>query len=448
MEHVLDAPTKLRRLRPMLIFWLAISALSGCATINPVRVPPGHEDDSKFTSGLHFYEMRPFVLVQKPFPIWSKSVLVNGQVSADGSMVRLPCLTEKYNKFVESILDQQCTTATQFSTQSLATTVKGVQPPQAQSDATTVPPPASPAVAANTPGTGSIAYSVNKDGTPFVPVNDLFSFIFLPDYRREYTVDMSTWFGFKKVEITVAPGGGLLSYNGTVDNSAIVGPLIDTYKNLVAAGGAVAAAAINPHAAAVGQASKVVSGQSADTIVGAQNQLVAGSTVTLRLTKIRYAVPGAYPIQKPGEPQYYFDSDGTEKKVEDKDRRGYTVHYDYYDVPVVEALIDPPKSIIVSSALPPGGDNSPANSACTAKKTIPSNKVGSAALAKFLNQSDGTLKLTFVAPPAVKKDGDGCINEVDLTAQSGDAKTPFKDDDGNINTLFKQTYPGTKLVFQ
>ena len=430
--------------------------LIACATVNPVPVSP----NDRTTPGMRFYEMRPFVLVQKPFPFWAKTVFVDARVSEDGRNAKI--LSSLPTDFVRAFLVPD-------SSDNLATKSITVTPlqktPTGQAGETQVPPPSGqtgappaaapggnapqPAPPTNKAGSGSIAYQMDKDGTPMVPINDLFSIVFLPDYSREYAIDLKTHFGFAKINLKVGPGGGLLAYNADVDNSQLVAPLIQLYTNLVNAGGAVAAAAINPHAAAAKNLAP--SAQAGETVVpGTAAKLPPASIVTLRLTLVRYAIPGPHPILKPGEHPSKIDASGTVTTDTASNPGLYEVDYRYFEVPVAEALLDSPSALTVVSTPtpPPGGGGHPTNK-CADKKMLSKSNASPLGMGKILSQIKADLKVTSATP--VNVDSDNCVGEIDVNATvgTGDGATPFTDSDNSVKGQFEQNgYSGTKLVFK
>ena len=430
--------------------------LIACATVNPVLLTPG----DRTTPGIRFYEMRPFMLVQKPFPIWARTIFVDARISADGRNAKI--LGQIPTDFIKAFLVSDA--SNNLSTRSI-TVAPSPSGPNAQAGETQVPPttpaakpPSTTPSAAqqqttptNKPGSGSIAYQVDKDGTPIVPVNDLFSIVYLPDYDREYAVSLRSHFGFAKINVTVAPGGGLLAYNGEVDNSQLVGPLVDLYTNLVKEGGAVAAAAINPHAAAISKLTP--SAQAGQTIVpGTQPALTPASIVTLRLTIIRYALPGPHRILKKDEHPIKIDPDsGLVSMDTGTAPAAYQVDYRYFEVPIAEALLDPPSALSVSTAAAIPGDQAHGNgNTCAASKMLAKSEATPLGMGKILSKIKSDIKVTDATAQNI--DSNNCVGEIDVKAtiaQADGTSAPFADSDGSVTKQFQQTgYSGTKLVFQ
>jgi hypothetical protein len=335
--------------RAALAILVCISVVS-CSSIEPKRITDGNE---KTAVGLRYYETRPFILVRKPYAIASTPYLVHGVLQADGKSFVVTDAPPELKLPVRTQL--ALAKPLPFRT----------SPPAAQSGAADVSPPASNAEDTDKPKTGckseksadapvdppangkegvpeckdtsgarlafsSISLETDLTGTALVPVNDLFSIIYLPDYDREFYVESKARWGMSKLHITRGPGGVLLAYNSEVDNSAVVKPLMDAWTALVDAATKAAVIKIAPKAqsGAVGQTRKV-------------DESLDGTPATLRIHVVKYAVPGVYPLIKPAEATA--KTWGNEKT---DDRMlvpiyPYQVPYDYTTVLLAEHLLEP-----------------------------------------------------------------------------------------------------------
>jgi hypothetical protein len=298
---------------------------ASCSSITPNRVITAEDD--KTAVGLRYYETRPFVVVRRPYVIASEPYLVHGVLQPDGRTfvvvdapqeLKMPtrtALTLGTPKVVGKDGDGGATVAEAHSGDAVSTPADPAKPAEPdtgcidsdgkrKSAAKEDPPDGEPEGSAANPDskvpeckdtTGSrIAFSgisleTDLTATALVPINDLFSIIYLPDYDREFVVDVKARWGFSKLHITRGPGGTLLAYNSEVDNSAVVKPLLDSWNTLVSAATQAAVVKITPPTA-----------QSADVPARSSSQM-SGTPATLRIHVAKYAVPGVYPILKPAE---------------------------------------------------------------------------------------------------------------------------------------------------
>jgi hypothetical protein len=433
----------------------ALAAIvAACATVNPEPIDP----NDRTKPGLRFYETRPFVLVQKPFPIWAKSILVDAQLSDDGKNAKI--LGSIPQDFIKSFpvagkdLSTQAIVVTpggapgsKVNAQDAETVVGGSKSAAGSTAGQAATGDATPAPPANKPGSGSISLQVDKDGTPLLPINDLFSIVFLPDYNKAYVVPIKTWFGFAKIQIKTSPGGGLLAFNGEVDNSAVVKPLLDVYTTLVKAGGSALQAAISPHAAAANALAGSASAQSGETVVGATApKLTPGSIVTLRLTLIRFATPGPHLILKPGEHPSKIDPATGEIAENTAVVSGpYEIDYRYFEVPIAEALLDAPSALsIVAATGGKGGETDKGKTASCASKKMLAVSAATTPNVSTIIKTDG---LTVSTTAVKSADADNCVTELDVSAKLAASPDAFKDPDGSVGKKFTDKYPNTKLVF-
>jgi len=486
--------------RVMVLGYAATLALSACGTISPVPVNAANKNLN--AAGFRYYETRPFIMVHKSFPIGADTILVDGMVSPDGKQVRLlkplpkdfavylpasgsgaslpsaaiapappataavqgqgagfaqnllgagGILNGAGDKVVKPVLKD----TDKLAGNAVSTVAGGVDQATGLVNGAQNKPPSSRA------GVTSLSLRTDNAGTATVPVNDLFSIIFLPDYSREYLVDTSSsWFGTKQVHLTTAPGGGLLAINEDVDNSALVGPLMKTFTTLVSAGGLAAVAAINPAGGLVSGLGSIL-GQGSGFAQGHAQTPAPGSVVTLRLTKIRYAVPGIYPLAKPGEiaaPGAAVPPSSQGSFKVETPTAAYQVPYRYYEVIIAESLISPKAAILATAPAPAAaagqnaaaGAGSPVAAAnCSAGGKVSGSDIATAAaLRKFVQKvmGDPNLDATVSFPPSGQTDGDHCLSSLKLKLSFGDtAKKKYGDPAASFKNNFAASYAGTTL---
>lgn len=349
------------RFNGVLLMGCAALLVASCSTIKPKRITSSNETSAV---GLRYYETRPFLVVRKPYPIASVPYLVHGVLSNDGKSF-----------FVTNAPDElKLPPWTNLSIgQFLPQDTRGGGNPGAQGEAgdSTTPeanaekPEEKPGTAGGSSacekedckdttgqrlGFSSISLETDLTGTAIVPINELFSIIYLPDYDREFYVESQARWGMSKLHITRGPGGTLLAYNSEVDNSAVIKPLYDALGTLITAGTKAAVIKIEPKAKAQGER---VDGTRTTTLTP------QGTATTLRIHVVKFAVPGAYPFIKPDEVAKWSanpTASGTRILVPSLP---YQIPYDYFTVLIAEHLLDPPgTSALVSNVTaqvgPPG----------------------------------------------------------------------------------------------
>jgi hypothetical protein len=285
--------------------------LSSCADFGIRKVPQRGDyqawDDTRqeqvdAMSGFRFYLRRPFVAVHTPFPVSSTTFVLGGHVSADGLWVSIdmsnaPTAPEseawkKVLKFVGWTADGGGAARVAAAKVLLRDPAPagGKQPAGAQG--------AEPEPVAETEpsgGVGSYKVRTELDGLSVIPFRKYFDITYLPDHDEQYVIDAAENFGNVSVDLTWGPGNSLLSMDATVDNSALVAPLLNAYQGLVKAAGQAVISRINPVAAVQGAVAQGAEGES---------RIAEGGTpVTVIVHVVRFAAPGLYPILKPKELQ-------------------------------------------------------------------------------------------------------------------------------------------------
>lgn len=321
---------------------MAIAAASvllpaGCASINPRPVDPSKHYE---TDGIRYYEARPFIAVHKPYPLDSESYLVDGIVSPDGQFVRI---TGEVRSLTNSALQhaKDALTIDQIATQNILV-VDSALPP--------LPPPAPREIPrgqgeGETPaplktGTASLAVQTDLTGVGFFPVADSFSIIYLPDYDREFVIDANPRFGNVNVDLKRGPGGVLLAMSSEVDNSAITGPLVKAYSEMIGLMSQAAQTAVRGAAGVPVPAGGVATPAAQSEGAQATVKEMKGKPITLRVHVIKFAALGVYPLIKPAEVAMYKASEADlEKHHYIVPVRQYHVPYKYFTLIVAEHLV-------------------------------------------------------------------------------------------------------------
>lgn len=299
----------MKRIHHILLIATASSLLWGCSTVTVLKLDPRSGKPAEGAAeGLRYYMPRPYVSVHEPFIVASEVYLAAGEMSPDSRHVLLTEVPQGLNDLVNQKLirgDQRMGAlridASQISAAPLA--------PEGRPHSATIdqkddaPPSAAPAASAASspvlrPGMGHFKAVNDNSAYAVTPLPRYFNIVWLPDFDEQYAVKVSQGLGSSGVLLGLGQGWSLQSLDATVDNSALAKPLLDFYAGTIGALQKVATAKIeaplallsggSPHSAAVKP------GKSAQTYAG-------GTPVTLKVTKVRIAAPGLYPILKPAE---------------------------------------------------------------------------------------------------------------------------------------------------
>lgn len=152
----------------------------------------------------------------------------------------------------------------------------------------------------------------------------------MPDFDEKYVVQGTPGLGNANIGVTMTQGWGLYGLDATVDNSAVVKPILDFYSAGFDALSKLASSKIYP-------AGQLTGGPQGETATAA---LPPGARVTVKVTRVQVVAPGLYPILKPNETvKKDVDPKGSPDLVtRHLPQRPYTnIAFNTYEVVVVEA---------------------------------------------------------------------------------------------------------------
>lgn len=299
----------MKRTHTILLMAAASSLLWGCSTVTVLKLDPRSGKPAEGAAeGLRYYMPRPYVSVHEPFIVASEVYLAAGEMSPDSQYVLLTEVPQGLNDLVNQKLirgDQRMGSlkidASQVKALPLATEGHPHSAMVKPDDAATPAAPAASEAASSPvlrPGMGHFKAVNDNSAYAVTPLPRYFNIVWLPDFDEQYAIKVSQGLGSSGVLLGLGQGWSLQSLDATVDNSALAKPLLDFYASTIGALQKVATAKIeaplalltggSPHSAAVKP------GKSAQTYAG-------GTPVTLKVTKVRIAAPGLYPILKPSE---------------------------------------------------------------------------------------------------------------------------------------------------
>lgn len=323
-----------RVVRSALVSLLLVAA--GCAEVHVRKV----DADGRPTGpdGLRFYMPRPYVLVHEPFIVGAKACLLNGRLTSDGQYVVLgpvtgsgidPDLAASLSALAPAGRVPASTVIALPEGQPPAGGQAGLQGRPADADSrreagdgqgrrggdesgdggrggqgsgdASAPPRAPPdggpqgrgGEADGEPaGQGSI--KVTNDNTAFAvtPLKRYIDIVWLPDFEEQYVVEAEPGFGNAEIALRLGQGWSLQALDAHTDNSAVLGPLVELYGQAAGLVSEVARARLGLPAHVAG-----LQGRSPEETA----ELEAGMPVTVKVTLVRIATPGLYPVLKPSE---------------------------------------------------------------------------------------------------------------------------------------------------
>lgn len=322
----------------------AAIAASGCASVRIMKVQVAAGE--KEPEGLPFYLPRPYVQVYEPFVVSSKAWLVEGQVSPDGQFLHIDNTTADFDGALVATPSQ----APRFPLAAVRITAPHeLRGGAAQSGDET---PVNGAGASDekklkedeekknakptapTPPVGQTNFAVTQSPVPFVPTlgRRFFDVVWMPDPEEKYVVQGQPGLGNSHIGVTMVQGWGLYGLDARLDNSALVKPLLDLYTTGLDSLSQLAKSKILPASALQGGAQ---SGDVGSDGQSRQQPLTAGTRVSVKVTKVKVAAPGLYPVLKPKEVAAVTDTSNATVLIPN---RPYTnIAFNTYEVLVVEA---------------------------------------------------------------------------------------------------------------
>ena len=309
--------------------WVGLVVLScmGCAETQIRKIPNrsdysswSDEDQRRVDSmcGLRFYRRRPYVVVKRTFPVKADTFLVDGIVSADGKLARVTAdLSDprfsllRHANVVSETGEMPLRRVWRPDAAAGAPTPHADTEPGAGGAGGGGGGQTLPAGAARGPdtarGVSDLRLTTDLAAIGYKDLQDYFGVLYLPDFEEEYVIDVRNNLGVSDVSVGKGPGEDLLSLGVSIDNSAIVGPILDAYSSLLTSGiGKLKTAMGLPTTEGVAVPEAHASAES--------DVLRMGAHVTFRVHVVSMANPGMYPVLKASE---MLDRRGQVHKVKD-----------------------------------------------------------------------------------------------------------------------------------
>jgi hypothetical protein len=292
---------------------------SACASIQIKKIDPSSQELSG-PSGVRYYLPRPYVAVSEPFVIFSKSYVVNAELSPDGQYVLLRDVPDEFKDKIFIRKDGMGITTTRALKKSqIDSTVKGVtqseETPEQEPDkkkegskGDEIDEEEKPKTEIKS-GMAGIKLANDNTGIPVTPLRRYFDIIWLPDFDEQYIVISKSGLGNVSTVLQTGQGWSLNGLEALVDNSSLTKPLLAFYESTFSALQKLTTAKIT---APLDIISGVVQSEAEIQKAGAA-AFKGGIPISLKLVFVRVATPGLYPILKPKElaeiNKYYNDND-------------------------------------------------------------------------------------------------------------------------------------------
>lgn len=254
--------------------------------------------------GMRYYMPRPYVSVNEPFVVWAKTYAVRGELTVDGNYVSISDIPTE----LASLVKAQTAGTNQVLASSVLAVAEGVKHGNAQGekepdDKGKAPEPGQ----SPTPGgdnkpdpvtekTGQLNLKVANDNSAFAitPLKRYFDILWLPDFSEQYVVMGSSGLGNASIAMQLGQGWSLQGIEASVDNSAINKIVLDLMREGSTMLTSLARTSLGIPATTGGAAQ----GQQPST---AKHEFSSGTPLSVKITRVRVAVPGVYPILKPSE---------------------------------------------------------------------------------------------------------------------------------------------------
>lgn len=278
--------------------WALVLATATCADVS-VR----HVASTDFTTeGARYYLPRPYLAVKEPFPVGGEDFLTTGTLQDDWLVhIDLPAgLPGPVRRFFKADDPRVGLVAPGLVMQRKE---RNAKPPGLSKQAAVPDGGASPTDAGLGPDGGSGTPSASADveetsGSTVVPISELFDVVMLPDFDQQYAIKVSAGIGASGLKLNLKNGWMAEQLGFNVDNTAIGNFILTNIQKVVDLGIGAAQTALEP-ASALTAAAGALTKQGLPA--GAAPRPPAPPQVVLRVRYALEALPGLYPILKPGE---------------------------------------------------------------------------------------------------------------------------------------------------
>ena len=289
----------LARLSPIVLLLLTAS----CATVEIHRI--GTDGEVIGPEGLRFYMPRPYVAVNEPFIVSGEAYLVGGEITPDGKYVLINDikLTDGTNgRFVSRFLG---TTARKISVTNVIAVDEGMKVErsgeQSTSEGAMVKEEETETASLKKPvqeKTGTLNLKVANDNSAYAvtPMKRYIDIVWLPDFEEQYVVKGKAGLGNASIAMQLGQGWSLQGIEANVDNSSMTGRIYDLIDQGAEILSTLGRAQLGLPPVSMGGGEQFASETPPDV-----TRFLGGTPLTVKVTFVRIAAPGIYPILKPEE---------------------------------------------------------------------------------------------------------------------------------------------------
>lgn len=322
---------------------LAAVLLAGCAEVKIRKVvtdsanPHGKADGP---SGLRFYRPRAYVAVNEPFIVSGRSFLVGGELTVDKQFVLINDVRSdpEFNRIFLGSTSKRIPASSVTLRSAVTATISQGEQGEVKGEEKKKEAPAAPPKTEEQSGVLNLKATNDNSAYALTPLRRYFDIVWLPDYEEEYVVESKAGLGNASVTLNLGQGWSMEGIEAKVDNSAITRRILDLVDNGTKIGLALGKRSLGlPDGQLMGAEQGAVGGKKATAA-----DVKAGTPLTIKVTLVRVAAPGLYPLLKPAEM----------KKLEtmalnDEQRQRVlvpvppltSIAFNTYDVVVVEAAL-------------------------------------------------------------------------------------------------------------
>lgn len=279
---------------------LTLLASTSCATVRSRKVA----SDGSFVGreGIPYYLPRPYLAVKQPFPVYGADFLAQGEVDAEGHVtVDAATLPEALRNYLATASTDPKRSHVPGSALRLhssdATPDKGKKEDddatKKDEDGEEGGEEAGGEEKEEPEEKTDAGSEIDAKGTtsPLVPISEVFDVIFLPDFEEKYVIRLRPRMG--KLAATIGLNGGMLGGLAVnLDNTAIASMVTKSVETATDVAKEITLGKLLPAGDAAEEVNKLQS---------AAEEEKKPQRVTLRVRYAAEALPGLYPILKPGE---------------------------------------------------------------------------------------------------------------------------------------------------
>lgn len=273
----------------------ALFLVSGCAKVNVKKV-----SDLNGPEGLRYYMPRPYVMVHEPFVVASQAFVVDGEMSTDGQYLLISNWTadESLSKVLKGVRNRKILASTVVVAQSVEDgEAQGAEEEPQTNFADTGSQKVGEGKPAPKGGIRTVSMSNDNAAYAVTPMKRYMDVIWLPDFSEQYAVTGRAGFGNSSIDMSMGQGWSLQGLDIETDNSAVVEPLLGFYQQAIDSLSTVVQTKLGVLPVPTG-----VNDEAQGAIeLGSAASFDGGTPVSIKVTVVRMAAPGLYPILKESE---------------------------------------------------------------------------------------------------------------------------------------------------